>query len=274
MTKRKTPSSAEKAPKQSPPSSKKSKTTKGGAAKASQGPQVVDMSRDPEVGTEHDSLGVDAIYQLLLDEEDPEQINMDGIVKLCEILGLDCQNVQALMLLWRLGCARTPGAITKQEWETGMKVKLAKKTIKELKTYLPFCDPGFLATDEFREFYRFTHWFSRESASKRSLEKDVSAALLGVVLDPQRAPHLSRFLEFLQDESASKEFTHLSPDVWDSFYVFNSSVDLLFSDFDEDGSWPTLIDAYVEWARAKMKDEPIPVPKAETKKASSARSRK
>lgn len=269
MTKRKTPSSAEKTPKdKSPPSAKKAKTSKG--AKTSKS-TVVDLSNDVEVGTEHDKLGVDAIYQMLVDPDDPEQIDGDGICKLCEMLGIDSQDVKALMLMWRLGVSKTPGAITKVEFETGMKTKIAKKTIKDLKTYLPFLDCGFLDNDEYREFYRWTHFFSRESASKRSLEKDVAVVLLGVVLDPQRAPHLASFREFLQDD-ASKEYTHLSQDVWDAFYVFNRDVDTRMNGYDEESSWPTLLDSYVAWARAKMKDAPAAdvkdVPKAETKKGS------
>ena len=202
-------------------SSSKSSKTPSASAKKSKTTKTDDSSKKEVekkvLSTEYDNLAVDKLYEMLKDEEDVEVIGMEGIVRLFEILGIDPQDVSALMLLWRMGVTKTPGIIHKSEFLTGMNAKLAKRTVKELKTYLPFCDPGFLTSDEFREFYRFTHAFSRENTTKKAIEKDVCVSLLGVVLDEKRCPHLPAFLEFLGAEE-SKEFTHISPDAWDSFY--------------------------------------------------------
>jgi len=162
--------------------------------------------------------------------------------------GIDPQDPSALMLMWRLGAGSKPGSVTKTEFLQGM-TKIRKNSLAELRAYMPFLDSGFLTYEEFRDFFRFVHVFSREG-TKKTLEKDMVKELLPVVLDNARAPHLKSFLEFL-DAPASAEFTHISPDAWDSFYVFNKAVHPSLIDFDADSSWPTILDTYAEWKKAQ-----------------------
>jgi hypothetical protein len=95
-------------------------------------------------------------------------------------------------------------------------------------------------------------------------------ALLPIVLDEHRAPHLPRFLQFLETSSA----TVITLDQWDSFLQFNYTVPLDLQGLEDDGackrdcldlcspcvpyrltsSWlshagPLLLDDYVEWLR-------------------------
>ena len=189
------------------------------------------------------------LFAILCDPEDPEIISGDGICKLCELVGVDSQDRSALMLFWRLGAGTKPGLVTREEFIKGM-AKIRKNTIQDLRAYIPHLDTGFLTYDEFREFYRFAHIFSREG-TKKNLEKEMVIALLPLVLDDNRAPHLKAFLEFLAAPE-SAEFTHISIDAWDSFYVFNKTVNPSeLVDFDTDGSWPTILDTFVEWRQKK-----------------------
>jgi hypothetical protein len=197
-----------------------------------------------------DMLPVDRLFAELADIDDPEIIASEGIVKLCELLGIDPQDPKALALMWRLGAVTKPGEISKSEFTTGMS-KIRKNNLGDLKRYLPHLDSGFLDKDQYREFYRFCHIFSREG-TKKTLEKDIVQALLPILLDANRAPHVASFLEFLEDPS-SAEFTHFSIDAWDGFYVFNNSVSPTLEDFDgENSSWPTVLDAYVAFRRGQL----------------------
>jgi len=74
-------------------------------------------------------------------------------------------------------------------------------------------------------------------------------ALLPIVLDVHRAPHLTHFLQFLEGTAHSK----ITLDQWDSFLQFNGSINLNLSNHDDDGAWPLLLDEYVDWRR-KQKD--------------------
>ena len=139
-----------------------------------------------------DSKAVDALYESLMDPEDPDMLSMEGISTLCESLGLDpSSDVRVLVLLWKLGASSKPGNITKAEFSSGFQ-KLQVSSVEKLKTMLPSLDPGFLDVSEFRgkyhfcenvidqlsdhsylrllrkllEFYRFVFQFSREGTNK------------------------------------------------------------------------------------------------------------
>jgi hypothetical protein len=204
-------------------------------------------TKSPKVA---DGSTVDGLYSLLCDSDDPELIAMEGIGKLCELIGIDSQESPALMLLWRLGAVSKAGHITKDEFIKGM-AKIRRTNLDGLKSYKSFLDSGFLDVDEFREFFRFTHIFSREG-TKKSLEKELVRELLPIVIDSNRAPHLDSFLKFLEAPE-SAEFTHISIDAWDSFYVFNKNVHPSLVDYDTEGSWPTILDCFVDWKRKNDK---------------------
>jgi hypothetical protein len=77
------------------------------------------------------------------------------------------------------------------------------------------------------------------------VEKEVAIALLPIVLDVHRAPHLTLFLQFLEGTTHAK----ITLDQWDSFLQFNGSINLNLSNHDDDGAWPLLLDEYVDWRR-------------------------
>lgn len=76
-------------------------------------------------------------------------------------------------------------------------------------------------------------------------EKDVVLALLPIVLDEARTPHLPYFLQFLQSCSHQR----ITLDQWDSFLQLNYTVGLDLSNWDDNGAWPLLLDEYVDWRR-------------------------
>lgn len=55
------------------------------------------------------------------------------------------------------------------------------------------------------------------------------------------------FMEFQLENSALKS---LNRDQWASFWEFSNSVDEDCGNYDENSSWPSLYDSYVEWAKS------------------------
>lgn len=97
-----------------------------------------------------DPKAVDALYESLMDPEDPDMLSMEGISKLCESLDLDpAADVRVLVLLWKLGATSKPGNVTKSEFSAGLQ-KLQASSVEKLKTLIPTLDPGFLDRAEFR----------------------------------------------------------------------------------------------------------------------------
>ena len=110
-----------------------------------------------------DEEAVDALFNSLADEDDPECINMDGIGNFCEMLEMDpSTDVRLLVLLWKMAAISKPGMVTRKEFTTGMLTTFKKDSAEGLKSILSTLDPGFLERGPFREFYRYVFQFSRE----------------------------------------------------------------------------------------------------------------
>lgn len=67
------------------------------------------------------------------------------------------------------------------------------------------------------------------------IEKDLVQALLPIVLDNNRAPHLELFLEFLSGCN-DKVHQRITLDQWDSFLQFNLIVKRDLSNHEDDGA--------------------------------------
>lgn len=198
--------------------------------------------------TEPDDSQLNELFNNFTDEEeDTEVMTMEGIAKMCEQLDLDpTSDVRVLVLCWRLNATAKPGQVTRSEFVAGMK-SMRVSTMAELKGRVPSFDTGFLEKSEFREFYRFCFTFSREGTHK-TIEKELAVALLQMVLDTTRAPHLDYFLDFLNQNT---QHTRITMDQWDSFLQFNHIVGIDVSNMEDDGAWPLLLDEYVEWRNAQ-----------------------
>ncbi|KNC48744.1 defective in Cullin neddylation protein DCN1, partial [Thecamonas trahens ATCC 50062] len=107
---------------------------------------------------------------------------------------------------------------------------------------------------EFRNLYAFAHEFGRASKSQRNVGKDVASAMLQLLFTGRSdAAHVPTFVAFLaSDACKARVVTH---DEWLCFAEFNQLAAADASNYTEDGiddgSWPGLIDAYVEWLRAR-----------------------
>lgn len=93
---------------------------------------------------------LEKLFAELADPDDPDVISMEGIGKLCELLGVDAStDVRSLILVWKLKAVAKPGQITKEEFLEGFRA-LAVSDIKGLQGLLPTFDPGFLERSAFR----------------------------------------------------------------------------------------------------------------------------
>eukprot|EP00640_Fibrocapsa_japonica_P004315 CAMPEP_0113944694 /NCGR_PEP_ID=MMETSP1339-20121228/35793_1 /TAXON_ID=94617 /ORGANISM="Fibrocapsa japonica" /LENGTH=233 /DNA_ID=CAMNT_0000949981 /DNA_START=189 /DNA_END=890 /DNA_ORIENTATION=+ /assembly_acc=CAM_ASM_000762 len=183
-------------------------------------------------------------------DENPGSITMEGISQLAEELGMDAAaDVRVLVMCWKIG-AQTPGALLREEWEQGLE-RLAVDSIEALRSLLPSFDPGFLDRAEYRDFFRFTFQFSREGTHK-TIEKEIVEALLPMVLDSNRSPHLEGFLTFLAQCPPN---TRITMDQWNSFLEFSYQVGPDLNEYDENGAWPTLLDEYVEFIRSPQESK-------------------
>mmetsp|Transcript_27546 Transcript_27546/g.39440 ORF Transcript_27546/g.39440 Transcript_27546/m.39440 type:complete len:271 (+) Transcript_27546:136-948(+) len=182
-------------------------------------------------------------------ENDPTVINMEGIEKLCEHVGIDpMKDTRILVLLWKLNASEKPGHVTKEEWIKGCE-KLGIDSIDKIKRMLPSLETGFIDEDDFKEFYKFVFQFNREG-THRTLDKGLVTALQELVLkDRIDEKRLATWVDFLESQQ-NENYSRITLDQWISFFDFCLECEDLETDYDEvNSAWPVLIDEYVEYMK-------------------------
>ncbi len=192
------------------------------------------------------------LFREFADPEEPSRINIEGISRLADAIGLPIDDVKLLALMWKLGAKEKPASISEEEFVNGcMNFNgLSSVSVDALKSVVPILDPGFLEGSEFKDLYKFCFKFNLLESTHKYIEKEIALALLPVILDINRAPHLNYFMEFLQQNT---KIVRITLDEWDQFYDFNCRINVDLNNYDADNSaYPVLIDEYVEY-RTKAK---------------------
>ena len=161
------------------------------------------------------------------EERDNEVITLQGISDICEVrrlfvypliaftypnlfqyhgaekfIGLDAgTDIRALFMCWKLGSREKPGEFNRKEFINGMS-RLGARSLSDLKKKLPEFDPGFLDSDEYKDFFRWTFLFNLEG-TKKTLEQEVVVELLPLAIT-DRSRFTTAFLEFLPTSNVSR----------------------------------------------------------------------
>ncbi len=188
-------------------------------------------------------------FRQFADPDDTNRINIEGISRLADAIGIPIDDVKLLALMWKLGAKEKPASINEEEFVNGcMNFNgLSSASVDAFKSVVSILDPGFLEGAEFKDLYKFCFKFNLLESTHKYIEKEIALALLPVILDINRAPHLNYFMEFLQQNT---KISRVTLDEWDQFYDFNCRINIDLSNYDADSSaYPVLIDEYVEYRK-------------------------
>lgn len=204
-------------------------------------------SRNSSSSSSVDSKKILSLYDRYKDPNEPDKIGLDGVERLCTDLELDPTSITVLVLAWKLKAA-VQCEFSKKEFIDGME-RFRVDDIKRLKKVLPKFENDLDDTRQFRDFYLYTFNFAK-NLNQKSLELDMALAYWGIVLKG-RFKHLDLWTEFLQ-ENHKRAITR---DTWTLLLDFSNQINKKFSNYDDEGAWPILIDDFVEWARPKVSQE-------------------
>jgi len=179
-------------------------------------------------------------------EENGEEqfIGLDGIVKLCTDLEISPEDVTTLLLAFALN-AQEMGYFTKKEWTEGLE-KLQVDSIEKLKAHLPKLRDELNDQNKFKNIYRYAFNFSKEREQK-CIDLEAAAGMLALIM-VERYPICKSFLAYLQVQTAYKV---LNLDQWMNLLEFCKVTGADFSNYDENGAWPCIIDEWVEWSKTE-----------------------
>lgn len=187
-----------------------------------------------------------ALHQFYLAYKDPDAdaVLAEGIIRLCEDLGVDPEDVVLLVLSWHLG-AGSMGEYTHDEFEAGMET-LGVDSLAKLKAKLPALRAELDAPATFKDVYNYAYLFSREKGQK-CVQLETAVAMWELLVPVSRWPRCPEWCAFVQEHHRRA----VSRDTWTQLLDFMRNIEDDFSNYDENGAWPYLIDEFVEWVRSR-----------------------
>lgn len=200
---------------------------------------AMSMRRGKATRDMHDA--VNALFDNYKDAE-ADKIGPESLYVLFEALELDPLDISALIFAWKLN-AQTPCEFTRHEFVDGL-VKLGvdsmpklKKKVHTLKTMIQ--DPA-----DFRSFYMYSFNYNKPQG-QRSMPVETARPLCSLLLR-DRFVHLDLWIEFLKGRKQA-----ITRDSFALLHDFAIIVDDEFSNYEEDGAWPVILDEFVEYAKAQ-----------------------
>jgi DCN1-like protein 4/5 len=177
-------------------------------------------------------------------EEDGAGMGVEGVMTFLEDINVDPEDAITLVIAYHLN-AQEMGYFSREEFMSGFQ-KLNCDTIEKIKEKLPSFRDQMEDASFFKEIYKYSFEFYKESKEKRGIDTEVAINLLRILVGSDQ-PHVAKFITFLSDQQTYKV---VNSDQWLLFFEFATSVRPDFSDYDPNGAWPVIIDEYVEWAKA------------------------
>ncbi|PAV23305.1 hypothetical protein PNOK_0037300 [Pyrrhoderma noxium] len=224
-------------------------------------------------------------YIPYMDADNPQVMGAEGFERLCSDAGIPMDGSRPLLLAWQLG-AKELGTFTLEEWTNTLN-ELQIRNMDSLSTALidlddllvqrrqpparpnatsiskaiksrtsqPIIDKykknrywGYVDDVEnaFLQFYNFCFALVKKEGS-RNIDMEYALAFWSVILAPAY-PIMMEVIQFIKEKGTYKG---VNKDLWTMINEFCRTVNPSLEGYDSEGAWPTLLDDFVEWKKAK-----------------------
>ncbi|KAF5330402.1 hypothetical protein D9619_005606 [Psilocybe cf. subviscida] len=212
-----------------------------------------------------------ALFSTYADKDEADVIGPEGYQQLCSDANMNLEGTQPLILAWQIGTSEM-GKITKDEWvkwtntvkissvdslalvvsdldQLLMSGKAPAKATSKSQDYDKTAFSSYVVDSKgtFQKFYSFCFNLTKAPQSK-NIEMETSVAMWGVLLVP-KYPVMADVLQFISEKQGVYRGTN--KDLWGMMLEFCESVSPDLHDFEADGAWPTLLDDFYGWKKAK-----------------------
>lgn len=171
-------------------------------------------------------------------------IQLDGLVQLITDLGFGLEDFAVLVLFWKMK-AKTQFQIQKDEFLKGM-AELGCDSLQKLKNLMSGWTRE-VKGDNYKLKQLYIYLFDYNKApNAKTLPVELAVALWNVILK-DKYKRLQDWIDFVQGQYKKA----ITKDVWTQFFEFTITINTDFSNYEEDGAWPVIIDEFIEYCKKK-----------------------
>ncbi|KAJ3564119.1 hypothetical protein NP233_g8502 [Leucocoprinus birnbaumii] len=210
-----------------------------------------------------------ALFESYADPDEPNVIGPEGFEKLCSESALSMEGSVPLILAWQMN-AKEMAKISKEEWVNGTRdlrissPKHLATALTDLENLLVFGKPPIKKAksdpydrtkywhyaantkEAFRKLYLYCFMLVKPPSSK-NIEMETAVAFWSVLLGP-KYPLMRDVLEYINEKGT---YRAANKDLWNMMLEFCETVNPNLDNFEADGAWPTLLDEFASWKKAK-----------------------
>mmetsp|Transcript_6228 Transcript_6228/g.12687 ORF Transcript_6228/g.12687 Transcript_6228/m.12687 type:complete len:266 (+) Transcript_6228:153-950(+) len=188
-----------------------------------------------------DAAVVSAWFEKYAEADQPDSMQVDGIVDFCSDLGVGPEDV-LLVVISKHFAAANMLIYTKEEFLRGME-SIGAESIDALKAKIPELRAELEDEDSFKEIYAFAFSWACPPGQK-SMQTETAVALWNLLL-PGRFELLKEWNDYIE-----KHRKHaISKDEWQLLLQFAKTTDKDLNGYDENEAWPVLIDEFAEFVK-------------------------
>lgn len=170
-----------------------------------------------------------------------------GLMAFAQDMQVSPQDIIMLVLLWKFGCKNEQQyQIFRDQFVAGWK-KLGCENLSQICNKLPSIRAELSNENNYKQFYSFVFDYLKQPG-QRSLAVEIAVPSLKMLMT-DKYPNTEQFCIFLATEYKKS----LSKDTWLQFYDFTKSIKPDFSNYEDDGAWPVVLDEFVEYMRIEKK---------------------
>ncbi|EJF62622.1 Cullin binding-domain-containing protein [Dichomitus squalens] len=233
------------------------------------------------------------LFKKYEDPDTPGEIGPEGFEKLCGDLDISLEGALPLVLAWQMH-ATEMAKFKESEWMQGTgelrasNLQVLSLVLRQLEDLLlldkpPITPPGTgsikkrgnapsisdaselydrnkyyrYAADKnqaFAELYAFCFALARPPTA-RNIDMDTASAFWSVLVVPKYAI-MKDIIEFINEKGTYKG---VNKDLWNMVLEFSRTIQPDLSNYEADGAWPTLLDDFAAWKKAKVGDGDVNV---------------
>lgn len=176
--------------------------------------------------------------------EDPDTMSEDGFQKFYSDLGQAMDGIASLVVAACIDAQEMGTEFSRTEFVDGW-ARNGCSSLKEITRLVrDVVNARMRERAVFRCFYKWLFEYAKgENTRAKSIDKGLATALWGIVIDASKCPLRDKYITYVSD--FYKE-TGISKDAWNQSLEFLWETKGDLSNFVDDGSWPLVVDDFVE----------------------------